>query len=78
MFCQLSKLLMNGERNFYKELLKKIIVNNLGQKEFFINKAIGWSLRDYSKVNPTWVKEFIERYKDGLVPLSIKEASKYI
>lgn len=61
-----------------KELLEKIIVNNIGQKEFFINKAIGWSLRDYSKVNPTWVKEFIERYKDGLVLLSIKEASKYI
>ena len=29
-------------------LLEKIIVNNLNQKEFFINKAIGWSLRDYS------------------------------
>lgn len=60
------------------ELLEKIIVNNIGQTEFFINKAIGWSLRDYSKVNPEWVRDFIERYKGKLSPLSTREASKYI
>ena len=37
------------------DLLEKVILNNLGQNEFFINKAIGWSLRNYSKVNPDWV-----------------------
>ena len=61
-----------------KELLEKIIINCLGTDEFFINKAIGWSLRDYSKVNPTWVKEFINKYKSQLNDISIKEASKYI
>ncbi|CUH97211.1 hypothetical protein P22_3338 [Propionispora sp. 2/2-37] len=60
------------------ELLEKILVNNLGQSEFFINKAIGWSLRDYSKTNPDWVRNFIKRYQNKLAPLSIKEASKYI
>ncbi|MDE7380643.1 MAG: DNA alkylation repair protein [Muribaculaceae bacterium] len=60
------------------ELLEKIIVNNFGSHEFFINKAIGWSLRDYSKANPEWVRKFIERHKDNMAPLSIKEASKYI
>ena len=60
------------------ELLKQIIINNLGSDEFFINKAIGWSLRDYSKTNPKWVKEFISKYKDKMDKLSIKEASKYI
>lgn len=34
------------------DLLEKVILNNLGQSELFINKAIGWSLRNYSKVNP--------------------------
>lgn len=33
-------------------LLDEIISNNLGKKEFFINKAIVWSLREYSKTNP--------------------------
>lgn len=60
------------------DLLEKIIFNNLGQTEFFINKAIGWSLREYSKVNPDWVRDFIEKYQEDLAPLSIREGSKYI
>lgn len=60
------------------QLLERIIVYNLGSDEFFINKAIGWSLRDYSKTNPQWVKDFIEKYKDKMNKLSIKEASRYI
>jgi 3-methyladenine DNA glycosylase AlkD len=60
------------------QLLEKIVVNNLGQTEFFINKAIGWSLREYGKTNPEWVRDFIERYRDRLAPLSIREASKYL
>ena len=60
------------------QLLEQILVNNLDQTEFFINKAIGWALRDYSKTNPDWVLEFIEKYKDKLSKLSIKEGSKYL
>lgn len=59
-------------------ILDKILVNNLGDSEFFINKAIGWALRDYSKYNPEWVKEFIRKNKDNMANLSIREASKYI
>lgn len=61
-----------------EELLEKILVNNFGSDEFFINKAIGWSLRDYSKTNPAWVRDFIARYHDRIKPLSLREASKYI
>ena len=60
------------------ELLEKILKNNLGQNEFFINKAIGWALRDYSKTSPEWVKNFIEKNKEKMAKLSIKEASKYL
>ncbi len=60
------------------ELLEKILVNNFGSDEFFINKAIGWSLRDYSKTNPEYVKAFISKYSDQMANLSIKEASKYL
>ena len=60
------------------ELLEKIIVNCFGSDEFFINKAIGWALREYSKTNPNWVKNFINKYEYKLNSLSIKEASKYI
>ena len=60
------------------ELLEKILVNNLDQTEFFINKAIGWALRDYSKTNPDWVRDFIERHQAEMVALSIREGSKYL
>ena len=59
-------------------LLEKILINNLGQEEFFINKAIGWSLREYSKTDPEWVRSFIEKHKDRMKPLSIREGSKYL
>ena len=61
-----------------KQVLNKILVNNLGDSEFFINKAIGWALRDYSKYNPEWVREFIKKNRDNMANLSIRGASKYI
>ncbi len=60
------------------ELLEKILIHNFGSDEFFINKAIGWALRDYSKTNPEWVKNFINKYESKMNKLSIREASKYI
>lgn len=60
------------------DLLDKILQNNLSSDEFFINKAIGWALRDYSKTDPNWVKAFIEEHKNQMATLSIKEGSKYL
>ena len=60
------------------KLLEQILVNNLNSEEFFINKAIGWALRDYSKTNPEWVRKFIQSHKENMAKLSIKEATKYI
>jgi 3-methyladenine DNA glycosylase AlkD len=59
-------------------LLEQIIANNFGQTEFFINKAIGWALRDYGKTNPGWVRDFVERHRSEMAALSIREASKYL
>lgn len=58
------------------QLMEKILLHNLNQTEFFINKAIGWALRDYSKTNPTWVAGFIEKTrKEWLTLVSKKQAS---
>ena len=43
-------------------------------KEFFIQKAIGWALREYAKSHPEAVKEFVKT--SNLKPLSTKEALK--
>lgn len=57
-------------------LLVHAITNLLGSKEFFINKAIGWVLREYSRTNPEWVEDFV--YQTELHSLSRKEALRII
>lgn len=57
-------------------LLKDLILQFLPVKEFFIQKAIGWSLRQYSKYNPTEVRKFVESVE--LSTVARREAYKYI
>ncbi|WP_040193684.1 DNA alkylation repair protein [Clostridium culturomicium] len=64
------------KENTNTDFLKQVIKVTLHQEEFFIRKAIGWSLREYSKFNQEWVREFIANNK--LSKLSEKEASKYL
>lgn len=52
--------------------------HTMHEKDFFIRKAIGWVLREYSKTNPDSVRAFIEHYRPQLSGLSIREGSKYI
>ncbi|HWW69497.1 MAG TPA: DNA alkylation repair protein [Duganella sp.] len=47
------------------------------EKEFFIQKAIGWALRDYARHNPRAVREFTSEERARLSPLSYREANKH-
>lgn len=58
------------------DLLAGIIEANLGSGEFFVDKAIGWALREYSKTDAAWVRDVLARTE--LAPLSRREASKYL
>lgn len=65
----------------YKEktntvLLKKAIIYDKTTDEFFIQKAIGWSLRQYSETEPNWVQTLME--ETDLSPLAVREGSKYL
>ncbi|MBN2780809.1 MAG: DNA alkylation repair protein [Candidatus Marinimicrobia bacterium] len=55
--------------------LSKAILANCTTKEFFLNKAIGWALREYSKTDPDWVRHFLSGHT--LHPLSLREGGKY-
>ncbi len=57
--------------------LKAYIENNLGSQEFFINKAIGWALREYGKTNTDFVLSFVKSHPE-LSNLSKKEALRII
>ena len=72
--CLLFQLKYKDEVD--KDLLAKLILELTGGKEFFINKAIGWSLRSYSRVDPDWVMEFVN--SNELSNLSKREALKLI
>ncbi len=47
-------------------------------KDFFIRKAIGWSLRQYARTDPLAVRKFLEINGERLSPMSIREATKHM
>ncbi|GGT42203.1 DNA alkylation repair protein [Streptomyces purpureus] len=44
--------------------------------DFFLRKAIGWSLREYAKTDPDAVRAFVTAHRTRLSPLSVREALK--
>jgi 3-methyladenine DNA glycosylase AlkD len=72
--CLIFQLKYKEKVNF--TLLKSLIVQFQMDKEFFIQKAIGWSLRQYSKSEPEAVRKFVEEIQ--LKGLAKREAIKYI
>lgn len=58
------------------KLLFKLAEGMLGEKEFFIRKAIGWTLRDLSKTNPEAVFDYLMTIKGRASGLTLREGSK--
>ena len=77
-WLQRSSLLF--QKSYKKEtdtnLLSAYILNLSSSKEFFVQKAIGWILREYAKTNADWVKKFVT--ENTLAPLSKREAMKHL
>ena len=59
-------------------LLAETILMLAHEKEFFIRKAIGWALREYSKTDKSWVVTFVDTHQNTLSGLSQREALKII
>ena len=68
--CLLFQLKYKSQLN--TKLLHSFISELRQSKEFFIRKAIGWVLREYSKTNPNFVIEYVK--SNDLAPLSQREA----
>ncbi len=47
-------------------------------REWFIQKAVAWWLRDLSKHAPERVQAFLDRNGERLKPFARKEAAKYL
>lgn len=61
-----------------EKLLSEYILIHASSKEFFIRKAIGWALREYSKTNSQSVIMFVHKYDKVLSGLSKREALKVV
>lgn len=48
------------------------------EKEFFIQKGMGWALREYSKTEPNAVRKFVEKNKSKLSKLTYREGLKHL
>lgn len=64
------------KENLDRELLAYLISNTAHEKEFFIKKAIGWALRQHARVDPEWVRYFVENHE--FQGLSVREALKHL
>jgi 3-methyladenine DNA glycosylase AlkD len=49
-----------------------------GHRDFFVRKAIGWALRQYARTDPAAVSGYVAGNRDGLSPLSVREATKHL
>ncbi len=67
---------LKHKNNTNTKLLSDTILKLAHEKEFFIRKAIGWVLRQYSYTDPEWVLQFVNKYEDKLSGLSKREALK--
>ena len=59
-----------------QDLLFALIEPSIERKEFFLRKAIGWALREYSKTRPRVVTRYVVANRNRLSPLSRREAMK--
>ena len=58
--------------------LFKHCLKRADEPEFFIRKAIGWALREYSKTDPRAVRAFLKTNRKQLSNLSYTEGSKHL
>lgn len=55
-----------------------LAVRMLGEREFFIRKALGWALREVSKSNPAPVAAFLRAHRADVSGLTMREGAKYL
>ncbi len=61
-----------------EQMLFDFCLQRAHEKEFFIRKAIGWALREYSYAAPKAVRKFLDSNQNTLSPLSLKEGAKQL
>lgn len=69
---------VGAKDNTDADRLFRFCLARIGEREFFIRKAIGWALREYAKTDPEAVADFVVLHREELSGLSYREATKHI
>jgi 3-methyladenine DNA glycosylase AlkD len=71
--CQIG-----SKRATDEQLLFACIEPSLGERDFFLRKGIGWALREYARVAPERVLQYVREHQAQLSGLSKREALKHL
>jgi 3-methyladenine DNA glycosylase AlkD len=71
--CQLAL-----KENSDVQLLYACIEPSLESREFFLQKAIGWALRQYARTDPAEIVRYVRTNRSKLSALSRREALKHL
>ena len=61
-----------------ERMLFEFCEKRLDESSFWIRKAVGWALREYSKTAPDAVRAFFQRYQERMSGVTKREVVKYI
>jgi 3-methyladenine DNA glycosylase AlkD len=59
------------------ERLFRYCLTQAGHRDFFVRKAIGWALREYTRTDSEAVRRFVEEHRGRLSALSVREALRH-
>jgi len=68
----------SDEERAMRERVLNWAAGYVDDKQWFIQKAVAWWLRDLSKRDPERVKEFLKTYGEQMKNFARKEAAKYL
>ncbi len=72
----LSQIRHRGQTD--AETLFRHCLDRAHERDFFMRKAIGWALREYSKAEPDGVLAFLREHRSVLSGLSFREGAKVL
>lgn len=68
--------LKQNYRPEHNERILRAVKPHISDNEFFVGKAAGWVIRELSKRDPTTAGAFIDRNRESMTSLVVREASK--
>ncbi|MFW9814731.1 MAG: DNA alkylation repair protein [Candidatus Thorarchaeota archaeon] len=60
----------------FNSRILEAVTPHISDEEFFVGKAAGWVLRELSKRDPDLIRSYLDKHKQKMTKLVIREASK--